>query len=74
MKQAKLAGFTLFAWITDLKRSKRKDNRDKPKFVTLPLLGSTLVCPEQIMGKDRVTCSKCKWCVNGKGNVAFMQH
>jgi hypothetical protein len=74
-KQAKLAkknGFKLFAWSTDLVKSKHKSNLDKPKYVDLPVIGSTLVCPEQRVGKS-LTCSKCQWCIQGKGNVAFMK-
>lgn len=39
-----------------------------------------LVCPEQRRGRGVVSCSggldslACKWCVNGRGNVAFGAH
>jgi len=72
-KKARKAGFKLFAWVSDLIKSKFKPNTDKPRFIDLPIIGRTLVCPEQRLGHHHTTCSKCKWCVKGKGNVAFMK-
>ena len=31
-----------------------------------------LVCPAQ--RKKNVTCDRCKWCIQGSGHVAFLQH
>lgn len=72
VKKAKANGFKLFAYaLTDRKR--KGGSPDYPKFVDLPVIGKTLVCPEQRLGRKRVTCDKCRWCVEGKGNVAFLK-
>jgi hypothetical protein len=73
IKKAKQAGFTLFAFCSKIK-GKNGGNADAPKFIDVPGLGKTLVCPEQRLGRKRVTCDKCRWCVEGKGNVAFLEH
>jgi hypothetical protein len=71
--KAKDKGFKLFAWV--LKDKKKKGgSKDYPKFVDLPVLGRTLVCPEHRRGRQQVTCEKCKWCSEGKGNVVFLTH
>lgn len=68
IKEAKNAGFTRFAHISDLNKN------DAPKYVE-----KALVCPEQRMGRDRVTCTgnnettACKWCLTGK-DVVFLKH
>lgn len=67
---AKKAGFKLFAFVSEV----RKSAKDKPKYTELPIIGRTLVCPEQRMGYERVNCVKCKWCVRGMGNVLFLKH
>lgn len=39
---------------------------------------SALVCPEQRLGADRITCASCGYCAraprNGQGDVAFIRH
>lgn len=72
IEEAKKAGFNLFAFATKIPK-KKGGTPDAPKYIDLPVLGRTLVCPEQRMGRKRVTCDKCKWCVEGKGNVAFLE-
>lgn len=71
--KAKDAGFRLFAYCSEIRR-KHGSNRDVPPRIDVPLLGKTLVCPEQRFGRKQVTCDKCKWCVEGKGNVVFLKH
>jgi len=73
IRKAKKAGFKLFAFCTTIKK-KKGGSKDHKKRIDLPVLGNTLVCPEQIMGRKRVTCDTCKWCITGKGNVAFLEH
>lgn len=79
VKTAKRAGFKLFAYCTKIRKVKG-GSTDSPKFVDLPILGRTLVCPEQRLGRKRVTCAgtdettACNWCTMGKGNVAFLEH
>ena len=72
VKKAKQKGFTLFAYLLP-DRKKKGGSRDFPKFVNLPVIGKTLVCPEQRLGRKRITCDACRWCVEGKGNVAFLK-
>jgi hypothetical protein len=75
LKKAKKAGFTLFAYISKIKK---KDG--SPNWVEVNGMGRTLVCPEQRKGRKFVTCTggngttKCDWCVKGKGNVVFLEH
>lgn len=71
--KAKSAGFKHFAYITNIKKKKGGLN-DIDRYVELPVLGRTLVCPEQRIGRKRVTCDKCKVCIEGKQNIAFLQH
>lgn len=73
VEAAKAVGFKLFAFATTIKKS-RGGSKDSPKYIELPVLGRTLVCPEQRMGRDRVTCDKCNVCIQGKQNVAFLKH
>ena len=73
VKKAKAKGFRLFAFCTTIKK-KKGGSRDQAKRIELPVIGKTLVCPEQIMGRKRVTCDSCNWCIDGKGNVAFLEH
>lgn len=84
IKAAKRAGFKLFAFIdTDhlFTRKKTKGtSNDSPKRIEFS--GQKfVVCPEQRMGRTKVTCTgskgttACKWCVrNGGENVAFIEH
>lgn len=72
VKKAKQKGFKLFAWAIDTPK-KRGGSKDFPAKVELPVIGKTLVCPEQRLGRDKVTCDKCRWCVEGKGNVVFLK-
>jgi hypothetical protein len=75
VKAAKRKGFKLFAYVLKDKKYRpngKKSNKDYPTRVNIPILGDTLVCPEQRLGKDKVTCEKCRWCIEGKGNVAFL--
>lgn len=66
---AKEVGFTRFAHISDITKG-----INSPKFIN-----KALVCPEQRMGRDRVTCTgdknttACKWCLKG-GDVVFLKH
>ena len=72
--KAKNAGFKLLAWLTHV-RGKPGGNRNVPTRLDIPELdGRTLICPEQRLGWKRVTCDRCRWCVEGKGNVAFLFH
>jgi hypothetical protein len=71
--KAKKAGFKLFAWVLQ-DRKKKGGSKDAPKYVNLPVIGRTLVCPEQRLGRKRVQCTLCKWCITGKGNIAFLTH
>jgi hypothetical protein len=82
MRRAKKAGFKLFAFADKfhimLKRSRKKNPAELPK---IEWEGEKfLVCPEQRLGRDKVTCcgnetsKACMWCVNGRGNVAFIDH
>jgi len=72
IKQAAQKGFTLFAYVLNVRKAKG-GSRDFPSHVDVPSLGRTLVCPEQRFGKDKVTCQKCRWCIEGKGNVVFLE-
>ena len=78
MEKARLAGFTKYAYCSTIKK-KRGGSKDAPKFMDWN--GEHfLVCPEQRMGRKRVTCTggkqttACMWCVKGKGNVMFLDH
>lgn len=73
IEKAKSAGFKRFAYITDIKK-KKGGSHDAPKYVELPVIGRTLVCPEQRMGRKKVTCDICKVCVQGKQNIVFLAH
>lgn len=73
VETAKAAGFRLFAFATTIKK-KLGGSRDVARYIELPVLGRTLVCPEQRLGRDRVTCDRCKVCIEGKQNVAFLKH
>ena len=71
-------GFTKYAYCSTIKK-KRGGSKDAPKFMDWN--GEHfLVCPEQRMGRKRVTCTggkqttACMWCVKGKGNVMFLDH
>lgn len=72
IKKAKKEGARLFAYVLPA-RKRKGGSYEHPKYVDLPILGRTLVCPEHRLG-DRVTCDRCRWCVEGKGNVAFLTH
>lgn len=71
---AQQAGFKLFAYCSEIQRSKRHSNRHIPTFINLPIIGRTLVCPEQRLGRKKITCDKCRWCIEGKDNVMFLKH
>lgn len=77
-KKAKRAGFKLYAYVsTD--RQKKGGSYEYPKYVET-ILGRTLVCPENRLGRDRVTCAgtststACNFCVHGRGNICFLSH
>ena len=72
VKKAKAKGFNLFAWQINDKK-KKGGSRDYPAKVNLPIIGNTLVCPEQRLGRRKITCDKCRWCIEGKGNVVFLK-
>ncbi len=72
VKKAKAKGFKLFAWAIDIPK-KKGGSKDFPAKIDLPILGSTLVCPEQRFGRKKITCDKCRWCIEGKGNVVFLK-
>lgn len=81
-RKAKKLGFKLFAFNdTNNKFTKhsRKGNRDAPKYIET--WGEKfLVCPEQRLGRKKVTCcgtkdtTACNYCVTGKGHVLFINH
>lgn len=84
MADARKAGFTKFAYVDTAHRftsKKRKGGSPKaPKYVTFNRK-RFLVCPEQRLGRGRVTCTggngstACLWCVKSSGqNVAFIEH
>jgi len=58
--KARKAGFSLFAFCSKI-RGKKGGNRQVPTYLNIPLLGRSLVCPEQRLGRKRVTCDKCRW-------------
>lgn len=72
IQQAQQAGFSLFAYVLKVAR-KKGGSKDFPAYVNIPVLGRTLVCPEQRLGRTKITCDKCRWCIEGKGNVAFLE-
>ena len=72
VKKAKQKGFTLFAWAIDTPK-KKGGSQDFPAKIELPVIGKTLVCPEQRLGRKKITCDKCRWCIEGKGNVVFLR-
>jgi hypothetical protein len=76
IKEAKKAGFTLFAMDSGLRKNrKNKGVQDIPSYIELPIIGRTLVCPEQRMGETKnITCSNCNYCIMGKGNITFLKH
>lgn len=82
LRRARSLGFNLFAYITK-QRKKKGGSHDAPKYLSFD--GKRfLVCPEQRLGRTRVTCcgsekngvktTACNWCVFGKGHVAFLEH
>lgn len=73
IKKAAKAGFNLFAWCSKM-LGKNGGNRKAPSKLYVPGLGKTLVCPEQRFGRKQVTCDKCRFCIEGKGNVCFLEH
>lgn len=72
VKKAQNKGFKLFAWQVDI-RKRKGGSPDVSKKLNLPILGETLVCPEQRLGRKKITCDKCRWCIEGKGNVVFLK-
>jgi hypothetical protein len=72
--KAKSAGFTLFAYVSSIKKKRGGSGGNVESYISLPVLGRTLVCPEQRLGRKRVTCDKCKVCIEGKQNVLFLTH
>jgi len=76
IKQAKKAGFKLFAIDSKIQKKRRvKGIQSVSSYIDLPALGRTLVCPEQRMGDTKnITCSTCNYCTTGKGNIAFLKH
>lgn len=72
LRKAKRAGFNLFAYVIKVKK-KKGGSQDFPAYVDVPELGRTLVCPEQRLGRDKITCEKCKYCIEGRGNVVFLE-
>ncbi len=76
-QRAKLAGFTLFAFVTEHKKAKGGSKNFTPRLDIVygdDAYNRTLVCPEQRLGRDKITCDTCKWCTKGKGNIAFLNH
>ena len=68
-QEARRAGFKLIAWVVDDRAVTRAN---APTTVDQTALGGddrTLVCPEYQRG---VTCEACRWCVDGRGDVAFL--
>lgn len=66
------AGFTMFAYGTEYTKYRGKAKLPIPKRVDAFGELNVLVCPEQRLGKT--TCDICRWCVTGKGSVAFVKH
>jgi hypothetical protein len=86
LRQAKAAGFTMFAWIDTAhkiagkkRRGASEGNPDAPRFVEYGR-ERFLVCPEQRKGRSVVTCTgkgettACHYCTRGAGNVVFLDH
>ncbi len=83
---AKKTGFKLFAFCSKF-RKKKGGSKDFPKYTDQAITTErTLVCPEQRLGRNRVTCcgsvksykfektTACNWCVKGKGDIVFLEH
>lgn len=70
--RAAKAGFWLFAYGTDYTKYRGVENKPIPKRVDCFGEKNVLICPEQRLGK--ATCDICRWCVTGKGSVAFVKH
>jgi hypothetical protein len=83
---AKKTGFKLFAFCSKF-RKKKGGSKDFPVYTDQAITTErTLVCPEQRLGRNRVTCcgsqknakfektTACNWCVKGKGNIVFLEH
>ncbi len=66
VRNASKEGFTLFAWASTIRKRHNKETQ-----MQLPILGKTLICPQQTKG---ITCDKCKWCKEGKGNIVFLRN
>lgn len=74
---ARKAGFTLFAFASEVITQKSQKKQKVPvKLEVIEGEGAWLVCPEQRKAYDgtQITCSTCKYCVTGKGNVVFLKH
>ncbi len=78
LAEAKKAGLTKYAYCSTMKK-RRGGSVDAPKYVIWES-ERFLVCPEQRMGRKRVTCTggkgttACNWCVKGRGHVMFLDH
>lgn len=70
VKTAKKAGFTLFAWCSDIKKGRKET--DIKKLEDSKELGKTQVCPNLI--NKNITCEMCQWCTTGRNNIAFLKH
>lgn len=83
VRRARKLGFTKFALVDTANRigPKRKGgSKDAPKYFKFDGM-KFLVCPEQRLGRKRVTCTggdgstACLWCVKKSGgHVLFLQH
>ena len=83
-KLAVKTGFKLFAFCTKVKK-KKGGSIDYPARTPDNESGDNcLVCPEQRLGRLKVTCTggkgkndkslACNWCVMGRGNIVFLEH
>jgi len=80
IEQAQRAGFKLFALVLPY-----RPKRCKPQVRALPVYDGPrfieqdgrryLVCPAQHNPNGKkITCSQCRHCIEGRGNVAFLTH
>lgn len=64
--RAKAAGFRLFAFGSEMKKGKSQDKAVEKYGNVVP------VCWEQLGTKE--TCSTCKYCIKGIGDIVFLKH
>lgn len=88
LAKARKSGFKLFAWADIKQEISKRTQHGKPhsKLPNYMKINNRkyLVCPEQRLGRKRVTCTgscdiegkttACNYCVSGKGNVLFLLH